>query len=160
MVSTNSIMAECLDNPPRPSGTESGRAKASSATVLLVDDDESVRRLISRFLTLNSFHVMAAENGPKALPIWQKHKESIDLLLTDMVMPEGISGLNLAGRLRAERPALRVLFTSGYDAEIIGENGVLREGLNFLQKPYRPEQLLAAVRSVLAETPSSFKPVC
>jgi len=160
MVSTNRIMAQCLDNAPRPTGTELGCDTASSATVLLVDDDESVRRLISRFLTLSGFRVLAAESGPKALPIWQEHKESIDLLLTDMVMPEGISGLNLAGQLRVERPGLRVLFTSGYDAEIVGEDGVLRAGLHFLQKPYRPEQLLAAVRTALAVTPSSFEPVC
>jgi two-component system cell cycle sensor histidine kinase/response regulator CckA len=160
MFSTIRIMAECMDKPPRPGGTQPKRDPAPKATVLLVDDDEPVRRLISTFLSLSGFRVLAAENGPKALAIWQEHKEFIDLLLTDMTMPEGISGLDLAERLQAQRPDLRVLFTSGYDADIVGEDGVLRAGLHFLQKPYRPEQLLVAVQATLADTPNSVQSVC
>lgn len=152
-------MAQCLDNPPRLSATKPTRDPAPGLTVLLVDDDESVRKLISRFLSLSGFRVLAAESGPKALPVWQEHKESVDLLLTDMMMPEGISGLDLAGQLQAERPGLPVLFTSGYDAEIVAD-GDVRVGLHFLQKPYRPEQLLASVRAALADTSHSVGPVC
>ena len=145
-------MTECLDNQPRPTGTAPNNSIARSATVLLVDDDEAVRKLVSRFLSLSGFQVLAADGGPKAFTVWQEHKDSIDLLLTDLVMPEGISGFNLAESLRAERPSLRVLFTSGYDAEIAGDDGELGVGLNFLQKPYRPEQLLAAVRAAISQT--------
>jgi two-component system, cell cycle sensor histidine kinase and response regulator CckA len=152
-VSTKEIMAERLDTQSRPTGTPPSCDAAPRATVLLVDDDESVRKLVLRFLSLSGFHVLSAESGPAAFPLWQEHKDSIDLLLTDLVMPGGIGGFDLAARLRTERPNLRVLFTSGYDAETAGDDGAHRVGLQFLQKPYRPEQLLAAVRAAIVNLP-------
>ena len=152
-------MAENWDKQPSRDGSEPGHKPSARPTVLLVDDDESVRRLISRYLSLSGFSVLAAESGSKAMTIWQEHKNSIDLLLADMVMP-GINGLELAAQLRAEQPGLRTLFTSGYDAGIAGEDGVLHEGMHFLQKPYRPEQLVAAVHAALEAAPGPILSVC
>lgn len=141
-----------------PSATAAHRKRQE--TVLVVDDDDAVRRLMTRLLTASGFNVLPANGGPEALPIWDCHQSGIDLLLTDVVMPGGMSGLALADRLRVDRPTLRVLYTSGYDTDIAGSGGVLREGLNFLQKPYRPEQLLTAVRSALAANPASPEAAC
>jgi CheY-like chemotaxis protein len=158
-ISGNRIMAENWDKQPGHDGSEPGPTPSPRLTVLLVDDDESVRRLITRYLSLSGLCVLAAESGSKAMTIWREHKNSIDLLLTDMVMP-GINGLELAVQLQAERPDLCMLFTSGYDAGIAGDDGVLHEGMHFLQKPYRPEQLVAAVHAALEATPGPILSVC
>ena len=81
--------------------------------------------------------------------MWSAKKPRVDLLLTDMVMPDGISGLQLAERLKTENPALKVVFTTGYSAELLGKDFVLREGVNFLQKPYPPQKLVQTVRNGL-----------
>ena len=92
---------------------------------------------------------LPAESGPKALPVWQAHKGKIDLVLTDMVMPERMNGLELAEILWAERPDLKVIFTSGYSHDVVGREFVTRCGANYLQKPYHPEKLARAVRDRL-----------
>src|SRR3954447_8940192 len=141
-------MSNC-DNSRQRKTTSALSKTAESRTILLVEDETSVRNLVTRFLTLNGFKVLAAESGHAALPIWADHHKQIDLLLTDVVMPGGMSGRELAEKLQAERPALKVLFTSGYNVELLNAEGTLQEGIHFVQKPYRPEQLLTAIRSVL-----------
>ena len=78
--------------------------------------------------------------GAKALQVWQESQDQIDLLLTDLVMPDRINGRELAEKLWAERPRLKVIFTSGYSADVVGKDFALRRGLNYLQKPYHPQQ--------------------
>jgi DNA-binding NtrC family response regulator len=85
----------------------------------------------------------------EALKVWAQHKEEVDLLLTDMVMPEGISGRQLAERLQAEDPALKVIYTSGYSPGMAGKDIALLEGFNFLAKPYPPSRLAHVVRECL-----------
>ena len=119
----------------------------AAGVILLVEDDASVRNLVTRLLTLHGYRLIVAENGRAALPIWKQHKNEIDLLLTDVVMPHGISGRELASRCQAESERLRVIYTSGYNLELSTGNGWLREGVQFVQKPYQPEQLLNAVRT-------------
>ncbi len=87
--------------------------------------------------------------GTKALQVWQDSKDRIDLLLTDLVMPDQMNGRELAEKLWAERPRLKVIFTSGYSADVVGKDFVLRRGLNYLQKPYHPHKLALAVRDCL-----------
>jgi two-component system, cell cycle sensor histidine kinase and response regulator CckA len=129
---------------------------ANAPLILLVEDDASVRNLVTRLLTLNGYSVLSATNGNAALELWQQHRENITLLLTDVVMPEGISGCELGAACLAENPALKIIYTSGYNVEL-AQNGWLREGAHFVQKPYRPEQLLAVVRGVLAGSPNPCK---
>ena len=116
--------------------------------VLLVEDDASVRNLVERSLTELGYTVLACEDGPAALAAAAARKGRIDLLFTDVIMP-GMNGREVADRLTALRPGLRVLFTSGYSGDAIGAHGVLGPSIHFLQKPYRPEELAAHVRRAL-----------
>ena len=126
------------------------RVNASGATILLIEDEASVRNLVTRYLALNNFNIVAAEDTHTAQAIWAMHKTEIDLLLADVVMPNGSSVRGLVEEFQAEQPGLKTLYTSGYNVEELNANGSLDEGVNFIQKPYRPEQLLAAVHAVLA----------
>ena len=85
----------------------------------------------------------------RAIRAWREHNGRVDLLLTDIVMPEGISGVDLAEQLRQERPGLKILFTSGYSPEVVGQKVFLEEGVNFLPKPYHPPKLAKMVRDRL-----------
>ena len=117
--------------------------------ILVVEDEPSLRLLVCKVLERNGFQVMAASSGAEALELWDHDKPQIDLLLTDMVMPDGMSGRQLAERLKADMPELKILYTSGYSTELLGKDLELKEGINFLQKPYPPSKLLQTVRSAL-----------
>lgn len=136
------------------------RAGAPGATILLVEDETCVRNLVTRFLALNNFNIVAAEDARGAHAIWAMHKNEINLLLADVVMPSGSSGRKLAEEFQAELPELKVLYTSGYNLEALNANGSLEEGVNFIQKPYRPEQLLAAIHAVLAGNFNLHESLC
>ncbi|HTD65269.1 MAG TPA: response regulator [Candidatus Limnocylindria bacterium] len=139
-----------------PGKLNHGRARYTAgtdtpaATVLLVEDEVSVRTLLVRFLSMHGFEVLVAENGAGALLLWAAHKNEIALLLTDVVMPGGLSGRELADQFQSEHPALKVLFTSGYSMELLNSHAAIGHSIHFVQKPYRPEQLLAAIRIALA----------
>ena len=119
-----------------------------SETVLLVEDDVPVRLLVGNLLQRCGYTVLQAESGLAALDIWREHCKGIHLLLTDMVMPDGMTGRELAERLQAEKPELKVIFTSGYNADA-GKGPPLIEGVNFLQKPYPSGRLAQTVRNRL-----------
>jgi CheY-like chemotaxis protein len=121
-------------------------------TILLAEDEELVRLVAHRLLTRHGYTVIAAHSGRHALEIWRERADEIDLLLTDIVMPEGVSGTDLAQRLRAERPDLKVIYTSGYAAEIFRGEVEFPESAVFIPKPYDGEELLGTLRSVLDGT--------
>jgi two-component system cell cycle sensor histidine kinase/response regulator CckA len=123
--------------------------RGGSETILIVEDEPSVRALKRVLLERQGYHVLEAAHGVEALRVWEQHQGPIQLLLTDIVMPEGISGRDLAVRLLERDPKLRVIFTSGYSADIAGRELTLREGQNFLQKPCPPHVLLETVRRCL-----------
>ena len=118
-------------------------------TILLVEDEPLVRMITRALLEQYGYHVLEASNGVEALKIWEEQSSSIALLVTDLVMPAGVSGQQLAGRLRELHPGLKFIFTSGYSAEIAGRQPQLRSGENFLQKPFPPDQLLDLIRRSL-----------
>jgi two-component system, cell cycle sensor histidine kinase and response regulator CckA len=118
-------------------------------TILVVEDEPALRELVVNILELCGYRTYQAETGVAALPVWEKHKEEIDLLLTDMVMPEGMSGRQLAERLQGEDPDLKVIYTSGYSPGMAGKDIALLEGFNFLAKPYPPSRLALVVRECL-----------
>ncbi|PKL77013.1 MAG: hybrid sensor histidine kinase/response regulator [Candidatus Melainabacteria bacterium HGW-Melainabacteria-1] len=118
-------------------------------TIMLVEDDASVRALIKLILQEQGYHVLDARRGEEALRLAASYPESIDLLLTDVVMP-GIGGRVLADRLKAERPEIRVLFMSGYTDDAVVRHGILHKHVNFLLKPFMPTALAHKVREVLA----------
>ncbi|MGC4075011.1 MAG: PAS domain S-box protein [Nibricoccus sp.] len=118
-------------------------------TILLVEDEAEVRAVARFSLVRQGYDVIEAENGARALALWPEHAAKIKLLLTDVVMPGGISGVDLALRLRKEQPGLRVIYMSGYNPEMAGKNFVLKEGVNFLPKPFDMSTLARVVRSSL-----------
>jgi len=118
-------------------------------TVFVVEDEPSLRALVRKVLERHGFQVIDASSGAVALEIWEHQREKIDLLLTDMVMPDGVTGRELAEKLKTDNPALKVVYTTGYSAELLGAGIVLREGINFLQKPYPPQKLLQTIRACL-----------
>jgi signal transduction histidine kinase/ActR/RegA family two-component response regulator len=117
-------------------------------TVLVAEDDVQIRSLLRRCLASRGYEVLVASHGREALEIAARHEGSIDLLLTDVVMPH-MSGRELAERLQSLRPGLRVLFISGYSDEAVERHGVLAPGTAFVQKPLQPDVLARTVREVL-----------
>jgi two-component system, cell cycle sensor histidine kinase and response regulator CckA len=117
-------------------------------TVLVVDDDDAVRPLMRQMLERHGYKVLEAENAGAALLLSERHAGKIDLLLTDVVLDQ-MRGDELAARILAGAPALRVLYVSGYTEDTIVRQGVLKSGIAFLQKPFTAEVLAAKVRSVL-----------
>jgi CheY-like chemotaxis protein len=147
---------------PQTSGTpqpavspEAGPQPArGTETILLVEDEESVRALSDRALNTLGYSVLAAPNGWEALGVAERHRGTIHMVLTDVVMP-GLSGRELVRQLAAFRPGIAVLYISGYSEEAIAQHGVLDPGTAFLQKPFTPDRLASKVREVLdaAKTP-------
>ena len=133
-------------------GDSTGAPQGGHETILLAEDDPSVRSLIRATLVRHGYRVLEAASGADALLIWERDRESIDLLLTDLVMPGGTSGQQLAQRLHADEPSLPVVYTSGYSADIAGRELALNPGENFLQKPFAPSLLLKVVRRSLHRT--------
>jgi PAS domain S-box-containing protein len=123
--------------------------RGGTETILLVEDERPVRELVARVLQKHGYKVWQAASGNDALGVWQEYKKEINLLLTDLVMPGNMNGHDLAEKLRIEHPGLKVIFTSGYSADIVGKNFKLERDLNFLQKPYQPQALALIVRRCL-----------
>jgi len=119
-----------------------------SETVLLVEDEESVRELVRETLEAKGYNVLEAENGEAALRLTNQHSDPIDMLITDVVMP-GMSGRELSARMCASHPHTKVLYLSGYTEDAIVHEGVLQPGTAFLQKPFTLYSLARKVREVL-----------
>jgi CheY-like chemotaxis protein len=123
--------------------------RGGAETILVVEDEEAVRELVCNILAAHGYQVLQAETGLRALEVWNKHSRRIQLLLTDLVMPDRMNGRELAEKLTSERPDLKVIYTSGYSADVAGKDFVLRGDLNYLQKPYSPQKLALTVRDCL-----------
>jgi two-component system cell cycle sensor histidine kinase/response regulator CckA len=118
-------------------------------TVLLVEDEAPVREMVRLCLRSKGYCVLEAANGVEALALWQQQSSQIDLLFTDMRMPEGINGMELAERLKAEKSTLKVIISSGYSLEISQHGAPADRAITFLPKPYPLETLAKAVRKSL-----------
>lgn len=118
-------------------------------TIFVVEDEPTLRALVRRVLERGGYEVVEAPSGLAALELWKEKKTHVDLLLTNMVMPDGISGRQLAEKLKADNPGLKIIYTTGYSPDLMGKEVALREGVNFLQKPYPPQKLVEIVRNGL-----------
>ena len=127
------------------------RARHGGETILVVEDEEPIAEYVRTVLEGRGYRVLLAQDGIEALRVWEDRKEQIDLLLTDIVMPNGISGKDLAERLSAQAPALRVVLTSGYSLDILGLDPKLGANNYLLQKPYQSDVLLDTIRKALDE---------
>ncbi len=143
------ILLPRISARPRATSIEQ-RSQQSGGTerILLVEDDDQIRRLAQRSLKREGYQVVAAENGERALELASQDKGSFHLLITDVVMP-GLTGKQVAEALRQTRPDIKVLYISGYTQDIIADHGIVEEGISLLQKPFSPAGLTDCVRRVL-----------
>ncbi len=139
--------------------------RGGSETILFVEDDAYLRASTHKALSNAGYRVLEASNGPEAQEVWKKHRnevhfaqklwkeqrDEIRLLLTDLIMPGGITGKDLGEKLLAEDPRLKVIYMSGYSAEVAGKHFTLHEGVNFVAKPFQLHSLLQTVRARLDE---------
>jgi PAS domain S-box-containing protein len=139
LAGTAPVRTETID-PQQFRGTE---------TVLVVEDEAAVRRMAVMSLRWFGYHVLEAASGPEALAVWKEHHAEIDLLFTDMVMPEGMTGLDLAGRLREAKGDLKVIVSSGYSVDLANSGIPAGSGIAFLSKPYEVKGLVSMVRKCL-----------
>jgi PAS domain S-box-containing protein len=140
---------------PEPAATPL-RAAAGPITILVVEDEEMLREFVREVLSALGYQVLVAPNGQAALKIWAEYRDEIDLLLTDVVMPESISGRQLAHALRSEKPDLKVIYTSGYSTELLGPEFEQERNHAFLPKPYAPDRLASTVADFLQRVPSGL----
>ena len=139
--------------PGRQETQPSDDIRGGDETILLVEDESTLRDMAAMILQENGYTVNCAANGVEALSLWKLNHDRIDVVVTDMVMPEGLTGLELADRLFEDRPGLKMLFTSGYSMEDIGAELVRHPNTRFLEKPYTSQNLARAVREILDADP-------
>jgi PAS domain S-box-containing protein len=123
--------------------------RGGDETILLVEDEPSLRASVRTALSRLGYRVLEAATGNEALAVWQQHRAEIHLLLTDMVMPGGMTGKELAAQLLQQSPKLKVIYASGYSLEVGGKNFPLEDGINFLNKPFQAQKLAKTVRRCL-----------
>ena len=136
--------AETDDSAP----IKSVSAPKGKETILLVEDEAAVRTLAQTFLGRVGYNVLAADSGPAAIALWEQHRGHVDVLLTDVIMPQ-MSGGDLAHKLREINPRLKILFMSGYTDDMIASHGVLAGETQLIQKPFSSEALARKLRDVL-----------
>jgi len=136
-------------SPLQPDQPASTLVRGGDETILLVEDDNFLRPAMCKAFSQLGYHVLAASNGVEALKVWNQHRDEIHLLLTDLIMPGGMTGKDLSERLLLEKPKLGVIYVSGYSAEIVSKDFPLEEGVNFLSKPFQEFKLAQTIRRTL-----------
>lgn len=145
-------MEEELPISNQEESTPSQVSDTSKKTVLLVEDQEMVQDLVTEILEDEGFKVISAYNGKEALDVCASYSGTIDLMITDVIMPE-MNGKELASKIHETKPDLKILFMSGYTGEEMRTRGVLESGTNFIQKPFTPDSLIQKVLEVLNSRP-------
>ncbi len=149
--STFTIYLPAVPSPaamPEPKPAAPANA-TNSETILLVEDESAVRKLMTRVLEKHGFEVLAAGNGPAALDLWRAHHPRIRLLICDMIMPGGLNGHDVADHCRADNPVLPVVICSGYTPENMAGTRPADNSTSRLAKPFKPAELINAVRAHL-----------
>ena len=116
---------------------------------MVVEDEDTVREMACVALEKRGYQVLQAPNGPQAIEVWDRSPSAVKLLFTDMVMPFGMTGGQLAKILSAKNPRLQVIYTSGYNTEFMQRDSLLAQGINFIPKPYDVRTLSKAIRYCL-----------
>ncbi|MFA6148566.1 MAG: response regulator [bacterium] len=128
----------------RPTGRDNG-----DGTILLVEDSDLVREVIARMLGEEGFTILPVSSGEDALSILRRKEVSIDLLLTDIVMPE-MTGLELADRISEEMPDVPILFMTGYSEEVVESKGISGKNREWIPKPFTQEEIVSKAREILS----------
>ncbi len=147
------VATESRPAPAAPA-TEPKPVPGGEETILVVEDETGLLELVRNVLQGYRYRVLVASSGAEALRIWDEHNGQVDLLLTDMIMPGGMTGNDLAAKLRKQKPGLKVIYTSGYSSELTGKDSSANNTA-FLAKPYLPLQLAQTVRKCLDVSPES-----
>jgi len=134
--------------PPAEKPAAPNPPARASHCILLVEDDPGVRNYARKTLLRQGHRVLEAASGIEALPVWHAHRDEIEILFTDVVMPGGLNGLELAQRLQQEKPSLKVIHASGYSADVVGGDFTGRQGIDFIAKPYEPADLVRIIERV------------
>ena len=137
-----------VEEAPSEERTAPAEERGGHETILLVEDEEGVRRMVHLALERRGYRVLVAGGGPEELEIARGHQGPIDLLISDVVMPQ-MNGAELARELLSERPQTLVLLISGYAGDILQNSGALERDVPFLQKPFAPAVLAHRVRGIL-----------
>ena len=125
------------------------RQLGGTETILVVEDERDLRDFVSRELRRHGYRIFEAVDGPSALKIWSEYKNDIKLVFTDVIMTGGMNGREVAEKIWADKPKLKVIFSSGYGADTLGKDFKLDPGIQYLQKPYLPQVLAKTVRNCL-----------
>ena len=133
-------------NAPEPELSLQSSAAGGGETILLVEDDVLVCAAMRKALSKLGYRLLVAANAVEALELWKQHRAEIQLLLTDLVMPGGINGRELAGQLLKDNPGLKVIYASGYSADVVGKDLPLQEGVNYVSKPFQIRELAQTIR--------------
>jgi PAS domain S-box-containing protein len=144
-------LPRCLDEPHCTDGDTPAAVPTGSGTIVLVEDDAMLLKMISEMLETMGYDIIRSQNPEDVLSLDEKTTAAIDLVITDVVMPE-LSGRELRDRLLAANPDLKVLFMSGYTSNIIALHGILEDGVHFIQKPFTMKDLAAKVSELIPET--------
>ncbi len=144
------------EKPDEMENAPLAKLSGGNETILVVEDEPAVREIMTYVLRDYGYHVLEASDGPSALKVWAENHRKIDLLVTDIVMPNGMSGNAVAEHLQSEKPALKVIFSSGYSSNFATLTNPQNGLINFLEKPYKPEILVRAVRDCLDGCDSRF----
>jgi signal transduction histidine kinase/ActR/RegA family two-component response regulator len=135
-------------------GGTTAAVRGGQETILVVEDESALRALALAILQRHGYHVLEAGSGPEALDVWARHAANIDMLFTDIIMPGGMTGRDLALKLLEQKPSLRVLYTTGYSVDLVESDFSLKPGLDLIPKPYSSTALARAVRQSLDRKPS------
>ena len=134
---------------PRTEKVHRSDIRGGTETILVVEDEKSVRALAAGILSQYGYRVLEASSGTEGLEVWKKHHGAVDVLLADVIMPGGLTGSELADRLLKENPEMKVILTSGYNLESAGDRFKSVGPYRFLPKPFSPSDLTKAVRDLL-----------
>lgn len=122
----------------------------TNKSILVVDDEPELLDLLREILEMNGHTVLVASSGHEALDVWEINAEQIDLLITDLTLPQGMSGVVLAEKLLAQKPGLKVIYNSGYDRVLVTEKYSLPQEAIFMKKPFNPDALARMVQFCFA----------
>ena len=149
------LPASLIAADTREDSLPEGEMEKGTETILVVEDEAPVRKLVERVLSRAGYEVFETDSIRGVDAALGKAKRPLDLLLTDVVLPRGGNGREVAEMIRERHPGLKVLYMSGYTRDSIVHNGRLDEGIDFLEKPFTPETLLRKVRLVLDAPPQA-----
>lgn len=138
-----------LDKPKESVPQLSEEQLRGSESILVVEDEPALRELVCGILSNYGYRAIPARSGIEAIKLWEQYQQKFDLLLTDIIMPEGLTGRELAQKLKSEKPNLKIIYTSGYTIEGGLKDFAIRDGYLFLSKPYHPLLMLKTVRLFL-----------